>query len=192
MHRDPRAVPVPWRRGNLVHFIFIFGFTLGVIALVGCRRENPPATLPPDAAAAAPASSDTSPGGVAGTVMPRAVADTDTTTRAVQGAKPTAGQAGEATATEYEGWRQYSVNCARCHGDDAVGGVMAPDLRGSVARGAASSGAFQTIVRDGRREKGMPGFKAVLSDQQIEAIYAYVEARAKGRIPAGRPQEPQG
>ncbi len=98
--------------------------------------------------------------------------------------------AGGATKVEYEGWRQYMANCARCHGDDAVGGVMAPDLRKSVSSGATNEAAFHTTVRAGRRAKGMPGFQGTLSDEQISAIYAYVAARVKGGLPAGRPKEP--
>ena len=94
---------------------------------------------------------------------------------------------GRASKVEYEGWRQYMVNCARCHGDDAVGGVVAPDLRASIAKGTVDSAAFHAVVSTGRREKGMPGFKDVLSDKQIAAIYAYVNARAQKRLPAGRP-----
>ncbi len=92
-----------------------------------------------------------------------------------------------ASKVENEGWRQYMVNCARCHGDDAVGGVMAPDLRKTVASGAGSEATFHSIVTAGRRDKGMPGFKGTLSDAQISAIYAYVAARAKRGLPAGRP-----
>ena len=95
-----------------------------------------------------------------------------------------------ASKVENEGWRQYMVNCARCHGDDAVGGVMAPDLRKSVSSGAGSEATFHSTVKAGRRNKGMPGFKGTLSDEQISAIYAYVVARAKGGLPAGRPDEP--
>jgi mono/diheme cytochrome c family protein len=87
-----------------------------------------------------------------------------------------------------EGWRQYSVNCARCHGDDAVAGIIAPDLRASVAKGAVNRASFQSVVSGGRREKGMPGFKDQLTTEQIGAIYAYLEARAKARLPAGRPK----
>jgi mono/diheme cytochrome c family protein len=96
-------------------------------------------------------------------------------------------QAGRASKVEYEGWRQYMITCARCHGDDAVGGVMAPDLRASVAKGMDQA-TFETVVSAGRPEKGMPGFKGTLSKEQIDAIYAYVSARAKGRLPAGRPK----
>ena len=98
-------------------------------------------------------------------------------------------QGGRASTVEYDGWRQYMVNCARCHGDDAVGGVLAADLRASVAKGAVDAASFHAVVSVGRREKGMPGFKGVLSDQQIAAIYAYVNARAQKRLPAGRPEQ---
>jgi mono/diheme cytochrome c family protein len=87
----------------------------------------------------------------------------------------------------HEGWRQYMVHCARCHGDDAIGGVMAPDVRASVARGATDEQSFRTVVLEGRREKGMPGFKGALTDEQVAAIYAYVAARASGKLKAGRP-----
>jgi mono/diheme cytochrome c family protein len=87
----------------------------------------------------------------------------------------------------HEGWRQYMVHCARCHGDDAIGGVMAPDLRGSVARGAVDDQSFSAVVLQGRREKGMPGFKGVLTDDQVAAIQGYVSARASGKLKAGRP-----
>jgi mono/diheme cytochrome c family protein len=95
--------------------------------------------------------------------------------------------AARASKVEYEGWRQYMVNCARCHGDDAVGGVMAPDLRKSVSSGAVNEAAFHSAVKAGRRGKGMPGFQGTVSDEQISAMYAYVAARAKGRLAAGRP-----
>jgi cytochrome c len=96
-------------------------------------------------------------------------------------------QGARASKVEYEGWRQYMTNCARCHGDDAVGGVMAPDLRASVTKGAIDQASFESVVSAGRQGKGMPPFKGTLSKEQIAAIYAYVDARAKGRLPAGRP-----
>jgi mono/diheme cytochrome c family protein len=97
-------------------------------------------------------------------------------------------EAARAGEKEYEGWRQYMVHCARCHGDDAVAGVMAPDLRKSVAGGAVSASSFEAVVKAGRSGKGMPGFAKVLKPEQIAAIRAYVTARAEGKLPAGRPK----
>jgi mono/diheme cytochrome c family protein len=93
-----------------------------------------------------------------------------------------------ASEVEYEGWRQYMVHCARCHGDDAVAGVMAPDLRGSLARGAVPEAAFDSITAAGRSGKGMPGFQEQLRPDQIAAIRSYVVARKEARLPAGRPK----
>ncbi len=79
------------------------------------------------------------------------------------------------------------VHCARCHGDDAVAGVMAPYLRQSVRRGAASGPEFDQVVTTGRPGKGMPPFAKTLQPDQIAAIRAYVTARANGKLAAGRP-----
>jgi cytochrome c len=95
--------------------------------------------------------------------------------------------AAQERSTAHEGWKQYMVHCARCHGDDAMGGVMAPDLRSSVKKGAVDQQSFHTVVVEGRREKGMPGFKGQINDEQVGRIYEYVAARASGKLKAGRP-----
>ena len=106
-----------------------------------------------------------------------------------QGATP----APKVDAREYEGWRQYSTQCARCHGQDVLGNPVAADLLKSTAPGApmADHKAFSTVVKDGRPSKGMPALGAVLTDPQVDAIYAYVKGRAEGRIAAGRPERPK-
>jgi mono/diheme cytochrome c family protein len=104
-----------------------------------------------------------------------------------------AGQEGGAvSALEYEGWRQYSVHCARCHGQDALPNPVAANLLVSMAPGgpAADKAAFIKVVRDGRPERGMPASGGVMTPEQIEAVYAYLKGRAEKRIPAGRPKEP--
>jgi len=95
---------------------------------------------------------------------------------------------GTATPVEYEGWRQYMTICARCHGDDAVGGLIAPDLREAVRQGALDSLSFHSTVMQGRKDQGMPNFEGVLNEDKIRNIYAYVLARAKKGLPAGRPK----
>jgi mono/diheme cytochrome c family protein len=93
---------------------------------------------------------------------------------------------------EYEGWRQYSVNCARCHGQDLLPNPVAGNLLTSLGPGGpiSSEGEFFQVVSEGRLERGMPAFKAILSPEQIRAIYAYAQGRAEKRIPPGRPQRP--
>ena len=94
-----------------------------------------------------------------------------------------------ATKVEYEGWRRFMTVCARCHGDDAVGGVMAPDLRKTVSSDSASLESFRATVTQGRPAKGMPSFKGSLDAEHIDAIYAYLRARASNELPAGRPKQ---
>jgi len=96
------------------------------------------------------------------------------------------------SAKEYEGWRQYSVHCARCHGQDVVGNPVAANLLESARKGGPVAGmeAFTTVVAEGRLDKGMPAFKQTTSPEQREAMYAYVKGRADKRIPAGRPSAP--
>jgi mono/diheme cytochrome c family protein len=96
------------------------------------------------------------------------------------------------SAEEYEGWRQYSVQCTRCHGQDVTGNPVAAHLLESASEGGpvATKEAFTKVVAEGRVTKGMPPFKAIMTPEQIEAVYAYVKGRADGRIAVGRPAAP--
>ncbi len=108
-------------------------------------------------------------------------------------ARPASGQDGATvSATEYEGWRQYNVQCARCHGQDALPNPVAANLLVSLApKGpAADKATFTKVVREGRPGRGMPAFKETVTPEQVDAIYAYLKGRAEKRIPAGRPKEP--
>lgn len=95
-------------------------------------------------------------------------------------------------ARQYEGWRQYSTQCARCHGQDVLGNPVAADLLKTTASGGSSASpeAFTAVVRDGRPDRGMPALGKVMTDEQVAAVYAYVKGRADGEISAGRPQRP--
>jgi len=96
------------------------------------------------------------------------------------------------TAAEYEGWRQYSVHCARCHGQDVLGNPVAANLLESTKQGGPVAGtdAFARVVAEGRPERGMPAFEGILSAEQMDVIYAYVKGRADARIAPGRPTRP--
>lgn len=102
-----------------------------------------------------------------------------------------AGRGGKAvTEKEYEGWRQYSVHCARCHGQDVLGNPVTANLLTSVAEGgaAADEATFVKIVREGRPSGGMPALEPSMTPEQMSAVYAYVKGRADKRIPPGRPR----
>jgi mono/diheme cytochrome c family protein len=96
--------------------------------------------------------------------------------------------------TEYEGWRQYSVNCARCHGQDVLPNPVAANLLISLAPGGPidTPEKFSQVVSEGRPHRGMPAFKSTMSPDQIQAVYAYVKGRAEKRITPGRPVKPGG
>jgi len=93
---------------------------------------------------------------------------------------------------EYEGWRQYSVNCARCHGQDVLPNPVAANLLISLASGGPidTYEKFSQVVGDGRPERGMPAFTAIMTPDQIKATYAYVKGRSDQRIAPGRPASP--
>ncbi len=67
----------------------------------------------------------------------------------------------------------YMKTCAICHGIVAISGGVLPDLRHSPT--IASSEAFNSIVIGGALQaKGMVSFAEILSEEDAEAIRAYV------------------
>jgi mono/diheme cytochrome c family protein len=108
-------------------------------------------------------------------------------------AQDSAAKKGSTEDQIYEGWRQYSVHCARCHGQDVLGNPVAASLLVTVGPGGSTSDreAFFEVVSKGRPERGMPGLEKTLTPEQIDAIYAYVKGRADKKIPPGRPKEPK-
>ena len=92
------------------------------------------------------------------------------------------------TPDEYQGWKWFHVYCFRCHGIDAMGSDIAPNLRKSVSsEGLITHELFLKTVKEGRQEKGMQSWKELLDDKQIEQLYTYVKARSEQRLDPGRP-----
>ena len=94
----------------------------------------------------------------------------------------------------YTGWKYFQVYCSRCHGDDALGTMAAPDLTYSLSEeGGITADSFQVIVRQGASspnaapDQKMRGFEDLLDQSLIEALYAYVRARSEGTLAPGRP-----
>ena len=85
------------------------------------------------------------------------------------------------------GWRWFHVYCFRCHGVDALGSSIAPNLRESIK--ALPHAEFIRIIREGRPEKGMQAWNVLLDESQMEDIYQYVTERSTGRLKPGRPDE---
>ncbi len=90
----------------------------------------------------------------------------------------------------YDGWKQYNLNCARCHGEDVMGTTIAPHLTVSLKPDGPvnTQEAFVEVVCAGRPEKGMPSWCALGMDPaKINQIYSYVKGRSEGKIGVGRP-----
>ncbi len=90
----------------------------------------------------------------------------------------------------YDGWKQYNLNCARCHGEDVLGSTIAPHLVTSLKPNGPinTKELFVQTVCAGRPAKGMPAWCPLgLEMDKIEAIHAYVTGRSEGQIRPGRP-----
>jgi len=93
----------------------------------------------------------------------------------------------------YTGWKYFQVYCARCHGDNALGTMAAPDLTYSVTEeGGVTADSFKVIVRNGASdpsdpERRMRGFEDLLDSTLVESVYAYVRARSDSSLAPGRP-----
>ena len=75
------------------------------------------------------------------------------------------------------GGEKYARYCAVCHAPAAVGSTVLPDLRRSGTLSNAAS--WQAVVRDGiLADQGMVSFAESLSEQEADAIRAYVIHRA--------------
>ncbi|HEY8538699.1 MAG TPA: c-type cytochrome, partial [Steroidobacteraceae bacterium] len=71
----------------------------------------------------------------------------------------------------------FHTHCSVCHGDSAVAGGVLPDLRWSPIN--RTSEAWKDVVIGGvRTDRGMVSFAPVLSEQDAEAIRAYVVRKA--------------
>jgi hypothetical protein len=95
----------------------------------------------------------------------------------------------------YDGWKQYNLNCARCHGEDVLGTTIAPHLIVSMKPDGPinTQELFVQTVCAGRPEKGMPSWCALGMDPaKINQIYSYVKGRSEGKLGPGRPALRQG
>ena len=90
----------------------------------------------------------------------------------------------------YDGWKQYNLNCARCHGEDVQGTTIAPHLIPSMKPNGpvSTKELFVQTVCAGRPAKGMPSWCALgMEMPTIEKIYAYVKGRSDAKLGQGRP-----
>jgi len=90
----------------------------------------------------------------------------------------------------YKGWQQYSLQCARCHGEDGQGTSFAPSLIVALRPDghAPNREEFLSILTKGREDEGMPSAaKLGLDSVYFDGLYAYLKGRSDGRLRGGRP-----
>jgi cytochrome c len=100
------------------------------------------------------------------------------------------GKAPKVTKDVFHGYQLYNSYCYRCHGTDATGGQLGPDLRRSVA-GVMKQQQFLGVAMAGRKEQGMPSWAGFLSEDDVVHIYKYVKGRSLDLVPSGRPPSEQ-
>jgi quinohemoprotein ethanol dehydrogenase len=79
-------------------------------------------------------------------------------------------------ATVATGGALFGRFCSVCHGENAVGGGVVPDLRASSFLG--NDFFYEIVLNGAMKDNGMAPFKRILDHQKAEAIRAYVIHRA--------------
>ena len=100
------------------------------------------------------------------------------------------GKGQKVTKEVFHGYQLYNSYCYRCHGTDANGGQLGPDLRHSLTAGMKPR-EFLSVAMSGRKEKAMPAWAGFLSEDDVSHVYRYVKGRSLDLIPSGRPPSEQ-
>jgi mono/diheme cytochrome c family protein len=90
----------------------------------------------------------------------------------------------------YVGWRAFHTHCFQCHGGSALGSTFAPNLLDRFNQ-HVDYGRFHYVLFHGYTGHvgAMPSFaKNIAVIKDLDALYAYLSARADCVLPAGRPK----
>ncbi len=90
----------------------------------------------------------------------------------------------------YKAWQQYSLQCARCHGEDAQGSSFGPSLLEALRPDGAvpTREEFLKVLAGGRTDKGMPSAEKMGIDSvYFTGLYDYLKGRSEGHYHGGRP-----
>jgi polar amino acid transport system substrate-binding protein len=89
----------------------------------------------------------------------------------------TAADAGGDKANLAAGQELFNGTCAHCHGPNAVQSERKIDLRLLKKRyGEDMEKTYWKAVNDGRPSKGMPAWKEVFNEDQLESVYVYLQS----------------
>jgi alcohol dehydrogenase (cytochrome c)/quinohemoprotein ethanol dehydrogenase len=87
-------------------------------------------------------------------------------------------------ATVAKGTGLYAQYCGVCHGENAIGGGVVPDLRASSFIG--NDFFYEIVLNGAMKDAGMAAFGSVLSKDDVTAIRAYLIQRANEDKSAAR------
>jgi polar amino acid transport system substrate-binding protein len=121
------------------------------------------------------AESETKHASTAGSQAQPTVAATATSTTGAAADAPATAVAAATPEAVTAGREVFNGTCAHCHGPDAVQAERHIDLRLLKHRyGDDMHDKFWTTVHQGRPAKGMPSWKDVFTDDQLNDVYAYL------------------
>ena len=102
-------------------------------------------------------------------------ADSEEAVKSVSGS-PAGSARAENPAAIKQGHSLFNQTCAHCHGPDASTGQPERNLRHLRVRyGSDMHDVFETTVKNGRPDQGMPVWGEVLDSKTIDSIYSYLE-----------------
>jgi len=73
------------------------------------------------------------------------------------------------------------IHCARCHKATGVGGPSYGGYAANLRETFLDHEQLIEVIKDGRRQLGMPEFKSRLSKREIDALATYIEKEFKGK-----------
>ena len=85
----------------------------------------------------------------------------------------------------------FASNCASCHGQNAGGGMAAPNLTDDHYINVTQKADFLDVVLKGRRNGAMPGWAGKLSDTDLIAVTGYVASLKGTHVGGGKGPEGQ-
>ena len=92
-------------------------------------------------------------------------------------------------AAAYDGWKQYSHHCARCHGEEAQGTSFGPNLLTALRPDGSlpTRESVLAVLAQGRPDRGMPSAATLgLEPTHFDGLYQYLKGRSDGIYHGGR------
>ena len=89
----------------------------------------------------------------------------------------------------YIGWRTFSAQCQVCQGGSGLGSTFAPNLLERLQQGVDHARFVEVVTNGFRGQVGaMPAWKGNPNVMpHVDQLYRYLQARAAGALPPGRP-----